>query len=392
MGFAILKILIVTLLKNKPGKRTEDFTFFCQSNEFERIDPIQPMGIPLLRRESRDQYAAFVHFFRNFLRHLPNYSIVKPMAAKDPKIFLSIKDIEKEYPVPNLNPFKRGEKMKALKGLDLTIHEGTVCCVLGPNGAGKTTLIKILAGLILPDNGEIHMKGGKNSGVGLVTPNDRSFYWRLTGRQNLDFFASLYGMKNIRESVASVLEEVGMSEHADKPYRQYSAGMKQKINIARALLSDPDLYLLDEPANHLDPIAREEFRRFVKKTLLKKRGATVLLCTHDLDEAAELSDRIALLHEGKIVAQGDPLFLQREVRNQSHFLLKGDSFPESWLDANRDRILEADETSCRIKAGGEEISNIVETFLKEGGKLQGLEKEEARLMDIMKYYIGGNHV
>jgi len=313
------------------------------------------------------------------------------MAAKEQISFLRITGIEKEYPVPSLNPFRKGERQKALKGLDLTIPRGSVCSVLGPNGAGKTTLIKILAGLILPDRGKIEMPSEGFKGVGLVTPNDRSFYWRLTGRQNLDFFASLYSLSDSKDTIDSVLQEVKLIDAADKPYRQYSAGMKQKLNIARALLSDPELYLLDEPASHLDPIAREDFRNFVKEILLKKRGATVLLCTHDLDEAAELSDRIALLHKGRIVAQGDPEMLKSRVKEENHYEVRHQGVPSLWTDEFSNRIETMNSTSFRLRSGKEEISDIMESFILQGGKLTELIREEAGLMDILKHYLeGGN--
>ncbi|MBB6479620.1 ABC transporter ATP-binding protein [Spirochaeta isovalerica] len=311
------------------------------------------------------------------------------MAAKEHTSFIRIKGIEKEYPVPNLNPFRKGERQKALKGLDLTIPRGSVCCVLGPNGAGKTTLIKILAGLILPDKGSIEIPEKDFRGVGLVTPNDRSFYWRLTGRQNLDFFASLYGISDRDETINSVLKEVNLYEDADKPFRQYSAGMKQKLNIARALLSDPDLYLLDEPANHLDPIAREDFRNFVREILLDKRGATVFLCTHDLDEAAELADRIALLHKGRIVAEGDPQILRNRVQQENHFRVRHESLPSSWQKSQKEKIEIINDWEFRLKSGIEEISSLMEDFIRSGGRLIELKKEEPGLMDILKHFLEG---
>ncbi|MBN2659490.1 MAG: ABC transporter ATP-binding protein [Spirochaetales bacterium] len=309
------------------------------------------------------------------------------MAAKEQTSFLRIISIEKEYPVPSLNPFKKGKKHKALKGLDLTIPRGSVCCVLGPNGAGKTTLIKILAGLILQDKGEIDIPEEEFKGVGLVTPNDRSFYWRLSGRQNLDFFASLYGISDKGGTVDAVLKEVSLFEDADKPFRQYSAGMKQKLNIARALLSDPDLYLLDEPASHLDPIAREDFRRFVKEILLEKRGATVLLCTHDLDEAAELADRIALLHKGRIVAEGDPELLKSRVKQENHFRVCHRGAPLQWLEENSRIVERINESEFRLRAGKEDISGLIDDFIRSGGKLIELKYEEPGLMDILKHFL-----
>lgn len=312
------------------------------------------------------------------------------MRSKASDYFLQITGIDKQYPVPHVNPFKRSEHFKALKGVDLNIPEGSVSCILGPNGAGKTTLIKILAGLILQDSGEINWKYSKQK-VGLVTPNDRSFYWRLTGRQNLQFFASLYNIKNSRARVVTVLEEVDLLSSADRPYRQYSAGMKQKMNIARALLFNPSLYLLDEPANHLDPLAKEEFWSFIQRVLLQKEGATVILCTHDLEEAATLADHIALLHNGRILAQGDQTMLKRMVQKESFFQISHQSISEEWKRENQSLISENSEHEIVIRIDKEKLSPMVESFLKSGGTICEVKKKEPLLMDVLKHFIGADN-
>lgn len=310
------------------------------------------------------------------------------MIAEDPEYFLQIKGIGKEYPVPHLNPFKPSKKLSALKEIDLNIPKGSVSCILGPNGAGKTTLIKILADLILPDSGEITRNSESRLKVGLVTPNDRSFYWRLTGRHNLDFFASLYNIKNKSFRIQQVLEEVGLKADADRPFRQYSAGMKQKLNIARALLSHPSLYLLDEPAAHLDPLARENLWSFIDQVLLKKEGATVVLCTHDLEEAAVLADYIALLHEGRIIAQGYPSLLKQLVQKESRFQLVYSYLPQKWKKEHQALIHSEKDSELILQVEGEEISSLLEGFIKSGGIVKEIKKKEPLLMDIMKHFIG----
>lgn len=311
------------------------------------------------------------------------------MITESGNFYMQIKGVSKEYPVPHINPLKKSERFSALKAVDLSVPRGSVSCILGPNGAGKTTLIKILAGLILPDDGEILISGeDRKKNVGLVTPNERAFYWRLTGRQNLEFFASLYNIKKSRKIIDSILFETGLEKDGDKPFRQYSAGMKQKLNIARALLSDPALYLLDEPANHLDPLAREQFRKFVKEILLEKRKATVILCTHDLEEAAELADSIALLNEGKILAQGDPQLLKERVSRESAFILTCRYAPENWIALYPGIITPLGENQLRIKAEEEEMNEMMADFFANGGSLSELIKEEPRLMDILKHFIG----
>ncbi len=192
----------------------------------------------------------------------------------------------------------------ALKEVSFQCGGGSTLCVLGPNGAGKTTLMKILAGLIFPDSGKV-LFSGKHGSVrsGLVSPNDRSFYWRLTGRQNLDFFASLHGYRGrARNSqVSALLERCGLADEADRPFRLYSAGMKQKLMIARALLGNPQALLLDEPTSHLDPAAKKSIHSLIKSFT----DRIIILSTHDLTEAGALSDEIILLNGGSVIARGN---------------------------------------------------------------------------------------
>jgi len=311
--------------------------------------------------------------------------------AKELQNFLQIKGIFKEYPIPHLNPFKPSMRLSALKNVNLNIPKGSVTCVLGPNGAGKTTLIKILSGLILPNAGEIFWDPESVRKVGLVTPNDRSFYWRLTGRQNLEFFAALYNIKKKSSRIQQVLEEVGLVDDADRPFRQYSAGMKQKLNIARALLSNPSLYLLDEPANHLDPLAKENFWTFIDQILLKKEGATVILCTHDLEEASILADYIALLHDGTILAQGDPSFLKQMVQKESFFKLVYSFMPLQWKRDNQSLIHSEEENELVLQIEENVLSQLIEDFLQSGGKLKEIITKEPLLMDVMKHFIGADN-
>lgn len=309
------------------------------------------------------------------------------MIPKESGDFLQIHDVEKSYSIPNINPLNPSKKTRALNGVNLNIPKGRVTCILGPNGAGKTTLIKILAGLILPDSGEIQWNTFTQT-VGLVTPNDRSFYWRLTGRQNLEFFAALYNIKHKSTRVREVLDEVKLQSEADKPYRQYSAGMKQKLNIGRALLSKPSLYLLDEPATHLDPIAKENFWIFIDRLLLQKEGATIILCTHDLEEAKILADHIALLHKGKILAQGEPDFLKQLVQNESYYLMRFASLPSDWRMEFQHLFTYEEENSIILKLKENRLSSTLKSFLEYGGIIKEVLKKEPLLMDIFKHYIG----
>lgn len=196
----------------------------------------------------------------------------------------------------------------ALDGVDLEVPAGEVFALLGPNGAGKTTLIKILCSLILPDGGEASVHGldvVKNpaevrSLLSLVVGEERSFYWRLTGRQNLEFFAMLYNLprKTARQRIEEAASILGL-EDLEKRYQEYSTGMKQRLALARSLLHDAKLIFMDEPTRSLDPNASAKLREFIRG--LKR---TVFFTTHQIQEAQSLADRIAILDKGKIKACG----------------------------------------------------------------------------------------
>lgn len=211
------------------------------------------------------------------------------------------------------HPFRKDE-MTAVYDVNLNVKSGELFGILGPNGAGKTTLIKMLCTLILPSVGTAHVNGyeiSKDSGnvrrsIGFVTSDERSFYWRLTGRHNLRFFSALhnYYSDDAEDRIDELLSLVGMEERGDDKFLSYSAGMKQRMAIARGLLNDPAVLFMDEPTRALDPGAAQNVRKFVKEHITGEAGKTVFLSTHHLPEAEELCDRIAIINEGRIVALG----------------------------------------------------------------------------------------
>jgi ABC-2 type transport system ATP-binding protein len=209
--------------------------------------------------------------------------------------------------------------VEALRGVDLTIERGELFGLLGPNGAGKTTLVKILSTLLLPTDGEAIVAGHDvradanaiRRKVGVVLGGDRALYWRLTARENLWYFSQLYDMpkEEARAAVERVLGEVNLLDRADDRVETYSKGMKQRLHIARGLLTDPDILLLDEPTIGLDPHAARSLRALVRK-LVDEQKRTVVLTTHYLYEADELCDRAAIIHRGLIVSQDTPAALK----------------------------------------------------------------------------------
>lgn len=206
------------------------------------------------------------------------------------------------------------EYVDVLRGVSLTVRRGEFFGLLGPNGAGKTTLFKILSTVILPDGGIAEVDGANvvthpgavRQTLTPVVADERSLYWRLSGLDNLRLFAALYGLPRDEaiDRTQRLIARVGLSHAADRMVATYSSGMKQRLLIARALLARPAVLLLDEPTRSLDPVTARDFRRFLRTEIVERQGCTVLLATHDADEAFELCDQLAVLDRGRIVASG----------------------------------------------------------------------------------------
>jgi ABC-2 type transport system ATP-binding protein len=239
------------------------------------------------------------------------------------------------------HPLTRPARVEALRGVDLTIRTGELFGLLGPNGAGKTTLLKVLCGLVLPGSGEASVHGVDvrrerriKPLIGLVQSDERSFYWRLTGRENLQFFGRLQGLWGdaLRARMDELLEWVGMGGDADRRFGDYSSGMKQRVAIARALLTDPPLVLMDEPTRALDPVHAARTRSFIRDELMEKAGRTVVLATHNLREAELVCDRVGILARGRVREVGTPAELRRWGLRRRSFRLRvaglGDPLPE----------------------------------------------------------------
>jgi ABC-2 type transport system ATP-binding protein len=213
-----------------------------------------------------------------------------------------------------LRPRQRDIRV-ALDGVSLEVRPGEFFGLLGPNGAGKTTFFKILATLVTPNSGSASVCGFDvtkdpaqvRRRLVPVIPNERSLYWRLSARENLLLYASLYGLNRAaaRARIAEVIEIVGLGDAGGKQVGLFSSGMKQRLMIARALLGQPDVLLLDEPTRSLDPLSAREFRAFLRRQIGGARGTAVLLATHDHEEVTELCDRVAVLDRGRLLAVGE---------------------------------------------------------------------------------------
>jgi ABC-2 type transport system ATP-binding protein len=234
---------------------------------------------------------------------------------------VAIQNLTKTFSVGNVlralqkNPPKKGGT-EVLKGLCLEVYSGEALALLGPNGAGKTTLLEILSTLLLPTGGQATVCGYDvvkearqvRKVVSYCPSASENFYPRLSGRGNLEFYALLNNLspREARRKTLAVLDLVELDGSSDVPFQRYSEGMKQRLALARALLTDPELLLLDEPTRSLDPVLQGEIRKFLRERVVARLGKTVLLVTHSLLEAEQVCDRLAILHRGQIVSIGTP--------------------------------------------------------------------------------------
>lgn len=238
---------------------------------------------------------------------------------------LVVENLEKYFPPARtgwgalLQPLVR-PTVRALAGVSLRAGPGEALAVIGANGAGKSTLLRILATLLLPTRGRARVAGfdveSKPEEVrrqlGYHTSSDGGFYARLTARENLGFFAALNNVRGVdaRQKIARVTDLLGLGEALDRPVRTLSTGAVNRLGMARALLHAPAVLLLDEPTRSLDPLAAAEVRQFLRREVLRQQGVTLLFTTHSLSEAEEVADRVAILHEGRLLACETPRALQ----------------------------------------------------------------------------------
>ena len=224
---------------------------------------------------------------------------------------------------------RTGQKREtvALNGLNLQVAKGTVFGLLGPNGAGKTTTIRILSTLLIPNSGKATVAGFDvvkeasqvRKKIGLILGGERGLYGRLTGKENLRYFAAINHLSTSlsRRRVDEVLKMVSLTEASDRPVEQYSRGMRQRLHVARGLLTDPEILFMDEPTIGLDPVGAQELRQMIPA--LVREGKTIMLTTHYMSEADELSNRIAIIDHGAIVAEGSPSDIKRKFSKVTVF-------------------------------------------------------------------------
>ncbi len=209
-----------------------------------------------------------------------------------------------------LAPFGRGREICALHDVSFTVAGGEILGVAGPNGAGKTTLLRVLANLLEADTGSVRFRGRELSSlggsvrgdIGYVSNDERSFFWRLTGAQNLEFFGCLYGLSRTeaRRRIDELLERFALRRQAGRFFRDYSSGTRKKFAMVRALVHQPRLLLLDEATNSLDPASAHEVKSLVGTYISSCKGRAGIWSTHRLEEIGEICNKALVIDEGRV--------------------------------------------------------------------------------------------
>lgn len=311
----------------------------------------------------------------------------------------------KRYREILIHPFQRREST-AIDKVNIAVERGEVFGLLGPNGAGKTTLIKTLCTLLVPNEGTALVNGYDivkqekevRRSIGYVVNDERSFYWRLTGRRNLEFFAILNNFEPHRANrrIDDVLHLVGLEANGDKRVKDYSTGMRQKLAIARGMLSDPEVLFMDEPTRSLDPIIAQNLREFIRENIVEGQGKTVFLSTHNLGEAEDLSDKLAIIDKGKIKACGTLDEMKALLNGRRRYLIELEEPEDGLMRALRDAF----PFTVREPSTGREvtievavdnqwpISRFIEVVVGKGGRITGCTQEGSTLEEVFSRVTG----
>ncbi|HET9879645.1 MAG TPA: ABC transporter ATP-binding protein [Candidatus Limnocylindria bacterium] len=296
---------------------------------------------------------------------------------------------------------KRFGRLQAVDELSFTVGDGEIFGLLGPNGAGKTTTVRMLSGLVEPSAGRATINGldlaarteAVRAQTGILTELP-GLHDRLTARQNLAYYARLYGLRGRaqRDAVTRHLALVGMSDHADRRVGGFSKGMRQKVAIARALLHDPQVIYLDEPTSGLDPSAARQVREIVAD--LRDAGRSIIICTHNLDEAERLCDRIGIMR-GTLLSVGTPAALRRLGRRATTRIeLVGPRGPESFLETvARLPIVagaRADGRTLLVEVGDPRGDNpeVIRALVADGARILSVREEAASLEEVYLGMVG----
>jgi ABC-2 type transport system ATP-binding protein len=315
---------------------------------------------------------------------------------------LEAENVKKSFKQPETffeKIFHRGKTMDALKGISLKVKEGEIFGLLGPNGAGKTTFIDIISNLILPDSGVIKVFGLDVVKQGLevrrivnLSSAYSKFYDELTTRENLEISAMYYGLKLNIKKIISLLD---LDEYADKNFGDLSSGNQQKVVIARSLMTNPKLLLLDELTIALDPNIATKIRKIIKR-FRRESKTTILLATHNMYEAEELCDRVAIIHRGKIVACDTVANLKKlvsgedvleisvdRIENPSELLLTKFGGVKSVIIQKKNNLI-----VMHVDNSEKRLQEILKTFMSKKFRIKSVKLREPTLEDVFMKLTG----
>jgi ABC-2 type transport system ATP-binding protein len=300
---------------------------------------------------------------------------------------------------------KKKEPIVALDDIELEVKEGELFGLLGPNGAGKTTLIKILATLLLPTSGRVSVLGydvEKDAQkirpcINMVSGGEVSGYGLLTVKENLWMFSQFYGIPSevAKRKIRDLLETFSLSDKANAKVRTISTGQRQRMNVVRGFVTDPELIFLDEPTLGLDVNSSRVIREYIRNWVKNRKGKTVLLTTHYMMEADELCDRVAVIDRGRILACDSPQNLKRRARKAATFTIE--TTPIERIDLLKKiagvqgLTTEAVEDRIVIRVVVDEesiISDLVSQIISAGAKILSLAKSEPTLEDVFIQLVG----
>ncbi|MDQ3174292.1 MAG: ABC transporter ATP-binding protein [Acidobacteriota bacterium] len=333
-----------------------------------------------------------------------------PIALGSGERTLSISHLSKTYPVPFARSkaiLRRRTKapVEALRDVSFDVYRGEIFGLIGRNGAGKTTLTKIVATLVQPTRGTVTVNGFDSvhddervrMQVGLSGAEERSFYWRLTSEQNLVFFARLYGLGDrvAKQRIAALFTQLELEEVVRKRFGELSTGNKQRLAVARALLPNPPVLLLDEPTRSLDPLAALRMRELIKALAQQDPPATILFTSHNLAEVETLCSRVAIISAGEIRAVGSPTTLRsinsdaEVIRLTVSGLLREQA--EAVLNSQFEHLQFAHGEQVELisftrRSADDRLDEALRKVHQAGGTILNVESERPTLLDVLESY------
>lgn len=295
----------------------------------------------------------------------------------------------------------RGSVRTVLRDVSLEVHPGEIVGLVGANGAGKTTILHAIAGLVEPDSGTVSIDGREVTSqtaqrvVALCSSADRSFYYRLTLRQNLSFFGALYGLngETLRSRIERALETTDLCGFADYRYNRCSTGTRQRLTFARALLQDAPVFLLDEPTRAVDPLHAQRLHSFIRQTLSGDLRKTVILATNNLQEAWEVCDRIVLLSQGRVVDAGTPQALAarfaKRVCYRIEFERMDDDLQQRLARFGRVQRVDGGCIDLEVQAGSDPLQQLLKEILQGGIAVKTITSQLPAPADIFEEEMSG---